>query len=62
MKCNCNIFQTIQVIHEDQDEKMQCKVNDCDTISQVKAKILDALYKNTPFSQRPSIYDVDLGN
>ncbi|GIY44957.1 hypothetical protein CEXT_129011 [Caerostris extrusa] len=51
---------TIQVIHEDQDEKMQCKVNDCDTISQVKAKILDYLYKNTPFSQRPSIYDVDL--
>lgn len=40
---------------------MQCKVNDCDTISQVKAKILDSLYKNTPFSQRPSIYDVDLG-
>ncbi|CAL1289712.1 unnamed protein product [Larinioides sclopetarius] len=51
---------TIQVIHEDQDEKIQCKVNDCDTISQVKAKILDYLYKNTPFSQRPSIYDVDL--
>lgn len=49
------------MIHEDQDEKMQCKVNDCDTISQVKAKILDSLYKNTPFSQRPSIYDVDLG-
>lgn len=35
---------------------------DCDTISQVKSKILDALFKNTPFSLRPSIYEVDLGN
>ena len=37
-----------------------CRVNDCDSISQVKAKLLDALYKNTPFSLRPSIHDVDL--
>ncbi|EEC14243.1 plexin B, putative [Ixodes scapularis] len=51
---------TIQVIQEDQDEKVHCRVNDCDTISQVKSKILDTLYKNTPFSLRPSIYDVDL--
>ncbi|KAG8187056.1 hypothetical protein JTE90_019266 [Oedothorax gibbosus] len=51
---------TVQVLHEDSDEKMLCKVNDCDTVSQVKAKILDYLYKNTPFSQRPSIHDVDL--
>lgn len=43
------------------DEKIQCKVLDCDTISQVKSKILDAVYKNTPFSLRPSIHDVDLG-
>lgn len=51
---------TIQVLQEDQDEKIHCKVNDCDTISQVKSKILDTLYKNTPFSLRPSIHDVDL--
>ncbi|XP_037578148.1 plexin-B isoform X1 [Dermacentor silvarum] len=51
---------TIQVIQEDQDEKIHCRVNDCDTISQVKSKILDTLYKNTPFSLRPSIHDVDL--
>ncbi|KAG8225099.1 hypothetical protein J437_LFUL004019 [Ladona fulva] len=42
------------------DEKIQCKVLDCDTICQVKSKILDALYKNTPFSLRPSIYELDL--
>lgn len=51
---------TIQVIQEDQDEKVLCKVNDCDTISQVKSKILDSLYKNTSFSLRPFVHDVDL--
>lgn len=51
---------TIQVIQEDQDEKIQCRVNDCDTITQVKYKILDAVYKNTPFSLRPCVHDVDL--
>ncbi|XP_017776948.1 PREDICTED: plexin-B [Nicrophorus vespilloides] len=53
-------FVTLHLVQEDMDEKLQCKVLDCDTISQVKSKILDALYKNTPFSQRPSIYEVDL--
>lgn len=48
-------------MQEDLDEKIQCKVLDCDTISQVKSKILDALFKNTPFSMRPSIHEVDLG-
>lgn len=51
---------TLHVVQDDLDEKIQCKVLDCDTISQVKSKILDALYKNTPFSLRPSIYEVDL--
>ncbi|XP_076325026.1 plexin-B-like isoform X2 [Tachypleus tridentatus] len=51
---------TIHLLKDDQDEKIQTKVNDCDTISQVKAKILDALYKNTPFSLSPSVYEVDL--
>ncbi|XP_063219217.1 plexin-B isoform X2 [Bacillus rossius redtenbacheri] len=50
----------LHVVQDDLDEKIQCKVLDCDTISQVKSKILDALYKNTPFSMRPSIHDVDL--
>jgi plexin A len=49
------------VVQDDLDEKIQCKVLDCDTISQVKSKILDALYKNTPFALRPSIHEVDLG-
>lgn len=37
------------------------KVLDCDTVSQVKEKILDAIYKNAPFSSRPVKDDVDLG-
>ena len=38
------------------------KVLDCDSITQVKEKILDAIYKNTPFSHRPAKEDLDLGN
>lgn len=37
------------------------KVLDCDTISQVKEKILDAIYKNAPFSSRPAKQTIDLG-
>ena len=37
------------------------KVLDCDSISQVKEKILDALYKNAPFSKRPDKDDNELG-
>ncbi|KAI6217562.1 Sema domain-containing protein [Aphelenchoides fujianensis] len=38
----------------------QVRVLDCDSISQVKEKCLDAKYRTTPFSQRPSPSDVDL--
>ncbi len=50
----------INVIQEGQADKVQCRVINCDTISQVKSKILDTIYKNVPFSQRPSINEVDL--
>ncbi|XP_055858104.1 plexin-B isoform X1 [Episyrphus balteatus] len=50
----------LHILQDDLDEKVQCKVLDWDTISQVKSKILDALFKNTPFSMRPSIHEVDL--
>uniref|UniRef100_A0A336MLE9 CSON001779 protein n=1 Tax=Culicoides sonorensis TaxID=179676 RepID=A0A336MLE9_CULSO len=51
---------TLHILQDDLDEKIQCRVLDVDTISQVKAKILDALFKNTPFSMRPAVQDVDL--
>lgn len=51
---------TLHIVQDDFDDKVQCKVLDCDSISQVKSKILDALFKNTPFSMRPSVHEVDL--
>ncbi|XP_043933071.1 plexin-A2 [Protopterus annectens] len=36
------------------------KALNCDTITQVKEKILDAVYKNVPYSQRPRACDMDL--
>lgn len=50
----------LHILQDDLDEKVQCRVNDLDTISQVKLKILDAIFKNTPFSMRPSVHEVDL--
>lgn len=40
--------------------EFQVKVLDCDTISQVKEKSLDVIYRSTPFAQRPSKDDLDL--
>lgn len=41
-------------------DSVQVKVLDCDTISQVREKILDALYQTTPYSHRPPKEDLDL--
>lgn len=37
------------------------KCLNCDTITQVKEKLLDAVYKGSPYSQRPKASDMDLG-
>uniref|UniRef100_A0A8B9LYA4 Plexin-A1 n=1 Tax=Astyanax mexicanus TaxID=7994 RepID=A0A8B9LYA4_ASTMX len=36
------------------------KCLNCDTITQVKEKLLDAVYKGSPYSQRPKAGDMDL--
>ena len=41
--------------------RVPVKLLDCDTISQAKEKMLDAVYKAAPTSQRPSLTAVDLG-
>lgn len=41
--------------------RVPTRVLDTDTITQVKEKVLDQIYKGTPFSQRPSVYSLDLG-
>ena len=48
------------VIQDELEEEVVVRVLDCDSISQVKSKILDAVYKNTPFSLRPTVDEVDL--
>lgn len=37
------------------------KVLNCDTISQVKEKIIEQVYRNQPYSQRPKVDSVTLG-
>ncbi|KFD65944.1 hypothetical protein M514_03899 [Trichuris suis] len=37
-----------------------CRVLTCDAIRQVKAKVLDCLYRNTAYSAQPSVNDIDL--
>ncbi|CDW56793.1 plexin A4 [Trichuris trichiura] len=44
----------------DSDSEVAVRVLDCDTISQVKEKCLDAIYRTTPCSRRPSATDLDL--
>ncbi|XP_066903023.1 plexin-A2 isoform X1 [Halyomorpha halys] len=41
-------------------ENVAVKVLDCDTISQVKEKALDTIYRATPYSQRPRKDDLDV--
>ena len=50
------------IANGDEKETVACRVLSCDTISQTKAKILDQLYKNSPYSTRPTLQDFDLGN
>ncbi|XP_035677514.1 plexin-A4-like [Branchiostoma floridae] len=52
---------TVNVVGVDDSQPIPVKVLDCDTITQVKEKLLDAIYRSTPFSYRPHKDDVDLG-
>lgn len=42
-------------------DSLSVRVMNTDTICQVKEKIIEAFYKNLPFSQWPRAEDVDLG-
>ncbi|XP_022109096.1 plexin-A2-like [Acanthaster planci] len=56
-------FKTLNIKTNSLDitsEPIQLKVLDCDTISQTKDKILDAIYKSCPFSKRPMRDELDL--
>uniref|UniRef100_A0AAX7SFM5 Sema domain-containing protein n=1 Tax=Astatotilapia calliptera TaxID=8154 RepID=A0AAX7SFM5_ASTCA len=53
---------TLSCVNPDNENspEIPVKVLNCDTITQVKEKILDAVYKNMPYSQRPRATDMDL--
>lgn len=62
------LIQTVTVLSSEDDlsdhqiiANSTCKMLDCDTISQAKAKAIDFLYVNTPFSLRPKVNEIDLG-
>ncbi|XP_071960775.1 plexin-A4-like isoform X5 [Antedon mediterranea] len=56
-----NYLKTLNAIqHSDSGAFQKVKVLSCDTISQVKEKILDTLYKNDPYSDRPKVQHLDL--
>ncbi|XP_037677178.1 plexin-B3 isoform X3 [Choloepus didactylus] len=42
------------------EQRVPARVLDTDTVTQVKEKVLDQVYKGTPFSQRPSVHTLDL--
>ncbi|KAM9328569.1 plexin-B2-like isoform 2-T6 [Pholidichthys leucotaenia] len=52
---------TLQVlVHGEGPDVTPVKVLNCDTISQVKEKIIDHVYRNLPYSQRPKVDSVAL--
>ncbi|XP_071784060.1 plexin-B-like isoform X1 [Asterias amurensis] len=55
-----NTLNLIVPIDEEGNVIKEVKVLDVDTISQVKEKILDAIYCSTPYSTRPCASQVDL--
>ena len=58
----CYCFQSLRVLDYNRSgQEYQVRVLDCDTISQVKEKILDHIFKATPYSSRPAKDDLDLG-
>lgn len=56
------LTQTGATVGEAEDSQgVSVKVLDCDTITQVKEKILDQIYKGTPYCHRPDPDSLDLG-
>ncbi|XP_030639856.1 plexin-B3 [Chanos chanos] len=56
----CSMTLTVQVKNGVEVQPCPVKVLDIDTITQVKDKILDQIYKGVPFSQRPTADSLDL--
>uniref|UniRef100_A0A8C7IKJ7 Plexin b2b n=1 Tax=Oncorhynchus kisutch TaxID=8019 RepID=A0A8C7IKJ7_ONCKI len=48
------------LVHGEGPDVTPVKVLNCDTVSQVKEKIIEAVYRNLPYSQRPKVDSVTL--
>ena len=48
------------VVEPESGDDIPIRMLDCDSITQAKEKVLDALYKNNPASKRPQLTEVDL--
>ncbi|XP_069764363.1 plexin-B2-like isoform X2 [Narcine bancroftii] len=55
-----NVLTLNVIVQGDNGESMPVKVLNCDSITQVKEKILDQVYRNVPFSLRPALESVVL--
>ncbi|XP_034446408.1 plexin-A1-like isoform X2 [Hippoglossus hippoglossus] len=53
---------TLHCVNPENENSAEVTVKclNCDTITQVKEKLLDAVYKGSPYSQRPKASDMDL--
>lgn len=49
------------LVHGEGPDVTPVKVLNCDTITQVKEKIIEQVYRNLPYSQRPTVESVALG-
>lgn len=60
---NSSPRQTLHCVNPENENAPEVTVKclNCDTITQVKEKLLDAVYKGSPYSQRPKASDMDLG-
>ncbi|CAF1580089.1 unnamed protein product, partial [Didymodactylos carnosus] len=55
-------YNSLTILVSELDSKpVPVKVLSCDTITQVKEKILDTFYKGIPYSKRPNVDDFELG-
>lgn len=61
--CASPRLQTLYCVCPESEGSAQVpvKVLNCDSITQAKDKLLDAVYKGIPYSQRPKAEDMDLG-
>ncbi|MBV94787.1 Plexin-A1, partial [Eschrichtius robustus] len=55
-------LQTLNCVNPENENAPEVPVKglNCDTVTQVKEKLLDAVYKGVPYSQRPKAGDMDL--